>query len=172
MKQRMDYSAANCSVAAALSVVGEKWTLLVLREAFYGIKRFDEMQKVLGCARNVLSDRLATLVEAGILERSHYREHGQRERPEYHLSKKGSDLFVVLLALMQWGDQWLAKDGEPPVAVLHNGCGLAVFAEMRCADGHGPLTAKDIYAKPGPAAILNRRNDEVIGTVEGPRGDA
>ena len=98
----------DCSIKRTLDVVGEKWTLLVLREAFYGARRFEEFLANVGCARTLLSERLATLVEHGVLHREPYRESGQRERHEYLLTEKGRDLFAALVVLMQWG-----TDGKP-----------------------------------------------------------
>src|SRR3954454_7175745 len=98
----------DCSIRRTLDVVGEKWTLLVLREAFYGLRRFDDFHRAIGCARNILSARLATLVEHGILQRARYQEPGSRPRAEYHLTDKGRELFPALIALLQWGDRWTA----------------------------------------------------------------
>ena len=166
MNLRLNYSAANCSAAAALAIVGEKWTLLVLREAFFGLRRFEEMQQALGCARNVLSDRLAKLVEHGLLERQVYQENSQRARNEYRLTPSGIELYPVLVALMQWGDRWLAKTGEPPVEVHHSGCEATVAVELRCARGHGPLLARETYAVPGKGARLAVRS--ASGSQRGP----
>ena len=121
--ERDRYSAENCSIKRALDVVGEKWTLLVMREAFYGARRFDQFQARIGCARNILSERLATLTEAQILTRSPYREPGQRERHEYRLTEKGLDLITVVVAIKQWGDRWEAAPEGPPVDILHRDCG-------------------------------------------------
>lgn len=132
-----------CSIARALDVVGEKWTLLVLREAFYGVRRFDQFHANLGCARNLLSARLATLVAHGVLAREAYEAAGQRVRHEYRLTEKGRDLMPALVALMQWGDRWEAAPGGPPVVLRHRDCGAPVTAELTCAAGHGGLTARD-----------------------------
>ena len=148
---RLQYSAENCSIQGALEIVGEKWSLLVLREAFFGIRRFDDFQRALGCARNLLSQRLGKLVEQGVLERVAYREPGQRRRYEYQLTQKGRDLLPVLVALMQWGDRWTADEDGPPVELLHRGCGDAVHAVLAC-DEHGPLAAREVQAMPGPGA--------------------
>lgn len=102
-----DYKGQNCSIARALEIVGERWTLLIIRDVFLGLRRFDEIRDDLGIARNVLTDRLARLVEEGILERAPYSERPQRF--EYRLTKKGQDLYVALAALRQWGDQYLAN---------------------------------------------------------------
>jgi DNA-binding HxlR family transcriptional regulator len=146
--RRLLFDPANCSVAAALSVVGDKWTLLVMREAFYGLRRYDDMLATLGCARNILSDRLHKLVEHGLLQRAPYREEGRRERSEYHLTPMGMELFPVLIALMQWGDRWIAPAGEPAVVLEHRDCGAPVHAELRCSAGHGPLHAGETVAVP------------------------
>lgn len=153
MIDRDAFSAENCSVARALAVVGEKWMLLVLREAFYGVRRFDDMQRHLGCARNVLAARLATLVENGVMARRPYKEPGSRERFEYHLTERGRELLVAVIALMQWGDKHLADPAGPPVVVEHVGCEAPVRAVLSCDRGHQPLTAKDTAPLAGPAAV-------------------
>ena len=128
VETRLRYTDENCSIKGALEIVGEKWSLLVLREAFFGIRRFDDFHRALGCARNLLSDRLAKLVDHGVLERVAYQEPGQRRRHEYHLTEKGLDLQPALVALMQWGDRWTADPDGPAVEVLHRGCGANVNA--------------------------------------------
>jgi DNA-binding HxlR family transcriptional regulator len=112
--ERLRYTDENCTIRGALEIVGEKWSLLVLREAFFGITRFDDFHRALGCARNLSSERLAKLVDHGVLERVAYQEPGQRRRHEYRLTTKGLDLQPALVALMQWvagrptrtGRQW------------------------------------------------------------------
>jgi DNA-binding HxlR family transcriptional regulator len=146
------YSAYG-SIRRTLEVVGEKWTLLVLREAFYGVRRFDDFQRAIGCARNILAARLATLVEHDILERHGYQEPGSRPRAEYRLTDKGRELFPALVGLLQWGDRWTADAAGPAVELRHDGCGAAIEVELRCAAGHGPLTAREVTAEPGPGAI-------------------
>src|SRR5215469_113949 len=105
---RLRYSAENCSIGRTLEIVGERWTLLVLREAFYGVRRFADFHRALGCARNLLSARLRKLVEEGLLTQVPYRESGNRVRAEYRLTDKGRELFPAVVALMQWGDRWTA----------------------------------------------------------------
>ena len=112
-----DYEGQNCSIARALEVVGERWTLLIIRDVLLGLHRFDEFQESLGIARNVLTDRLNRLVDEGVLERVLYSE--RPERYEYHLTKKGLDLNIALTALRQWGDDYLSK--EPPRLQLREG---------------------------------------------------
>lgn len=148
----LGFSRANCSVGRTLEIVGERWTILVLREAFYGVRRFDEMLSAVGCARNILSDRLAKLLDEGVLRRTPYRDDGQRERYEYRLTDKGLELFPVLLALLQWGDKWLADAKGPPVEVHHRACQTRVSVEIRCAEGHGPLGPRDTEPLPTAAA--------------------
>ena len=102
--QRKRFSDMPCPTARALDLIGERWTLLVIRDVFRGIRRFDELQESLGIARNILTQRLAWLIEAGILEKRAYAERPPRF--EYRLTQKGRDLFPVLIALMQWGTRW------------------------------------------------------------------
>src|ERR671929_220407 len=106
---------SRCSVAGTLAVVGEKWSLLVLREAFLGVRRFADFQRNLGAPRAVLSDRLATLVEQGVLMRVPYQAAGERQRHEYRLTEKGIDLYPTLVALMEWGDRYLAEGNDKPL---------------------------------------------------------
>ena len=154
MIHRDSYRADNCSVARTLEVVGERWTLLVLREAFYGVHRFDDFQRHLGVARNVLTARLALLVERGVLARRPYREPGRRERNEYHLTEAGRDLLPAVVALMEWGDRHLADPAGPPVEIRHRDCGAPVHVGLSCEAGHMRLDARSTVPEPGPAALL------------------
>ena len=131
----LSWDRSRCSVAGTLAVVGEKWSLLVLREAFFGVRRFADFQRILGAPKAVLSDRLATLVEQGVLTRVPYQAEGERQRHEYRLTRKGRDLYPTLVALMQWGDTYLA-DGPPPLELQHRDCGAAVHLELACEAGH------------------------------------
>src|SRR5918911_2481871 len=126
---------SRCSVAGTLTVVGEKWSLLVLREAFLGVRRFADFQRILGAPRAVLTDRLATLVEQGILRRGPYQAEGERQRHEYRLTRKGIDLYPTLVALMEWGDRYLA-DGAGAMELRHRDCGAPVHLTLTCEDGH------------------------------------
>lgn len=128
--------ARRCSVADTLRVVGEQWALLVLREVFLGVRRFDAIQEKTGAPRAVLVRRLRALVDAGVLVRRDYRDAGARTRQEYHLTESGRELQPVLTALMQWGDKHLAGPAGPPLRVTHTGCGEPVRATLRCATGH------------------------------------
>src|SRR3954469_2943711 len=115
------YEGQVCSVARTLEVVGERWTLLIVRDAFFGVRRFDDFQRSLGIARNVLQGRLERLVEEGILERVRYQE--RPERFEYRLSEKGIDLWPVMVSMLTWGDKHAATEDGPPVVIEHRGWG-------------------------------------------------
>jgi DNA-binding HxlR family transcriptional regulator len=140
----------NCSIARALEVVGEKWTFLVLREAFNGVRRFDEIRAMTGIPRQVLTARLASLVEMGLLTRVPYREPGQRQRHEYRLTAQGMDLYPALVALLQWGDRYLAGPEGAPTRLVHRDCGAEVRLELHCADGHHLRSAREVRPAPGP----------------------
>lgn len=148
----IDYDTANCNIAAALEVVGEKWTFLVLREAFNGIRRFEDMQRRTGAPRQVLSSRLARLVTEGILRKEPYQEAGQRSRNEYRLTEKGIALFPVMAALLAWGDKYAAAPGGPAVELTHRDCGAPVFLQLACSEGHALGSARDVTPVPGPGA--------------------
>jgi len=150
--ERFRYSAENCSIRRTLDVVGEKWTLLVLREAFYGVRRFDDFARALGCARNILSARLNTLVAEGVLSREPYREPGQRSRVEYRLTDKGMELLPVLVALMQWGNQHAVGPTGPQVQLQHRDCAEPVRLQLSCQAGHILDSARDVTPVPGPGA--------------------
>jgi DNA-binding HxlR family transcriptional regulator len=151
IRDRFRYDASQCSAQRTLEIIGDKWSMLVLREAFLGITRFSEFQRALGCARNILSTRLTRLVENGILELRPYQAEGERRRDGYHLTAKGRDLFGVVLGLLQWGDRYLAADGAP-LEVRHSGCRAQLRSQIFCTDGHGPLGATDAYIRAGPGA--------------------
>jgi len=143
------YDSQTCSVASTLEVVGERWTLLVLRDAFLGVRRFDDFQRSLGVARNVLQSRLERLVEEGVLERRLYQERPARH--EYRLTEKGIDLWPVLVALMNWGDRHAYSDG-PPVVLEHRDCGGAVDDRRTCTRCGAPVDARSVRPRPGPGA--------------------
>jgi DNA-binding HxlR family transcriptional regulator len=146
---------SRCSVAGTLSVVGEKWSLLVLREAFFGVRRFADFQRVLGAPRAVLTDRLGTLVEQGILRRVPYQAEGERQRHEYRLTQKGIDLYPTLVALMQWGDRYLT-DGDVPVELEHKDCGATVHLALVCDAGHELSGAREVRPVPKVAGSSGR----------------
>ncbi len=150
-----DYATQNCSIARTLEIVGERWTLLVLRECFLGTRRFDDFQKELGIARNVLQARLERLVEQGVLERRRYQERPPRY--EYRLTEAGRDLLPVLIALMGWGDRHRAPGG-PPILILHEGCGGSVNAALTCEQcGATGLRGSQVVVVAGPGAAPGQR---------------
>lgn len=148
----LDLSPENCSIAASLGVLGEKWTLLVLREVFNGVRRFEDMYERIGAPRQVLSARLARLVDEGILRRVPYREPGQRQRDEYRLTEKGIELYPILVALMHWGDRWAAEAAGPTVTLHHRDCGAEIGLLLTCAHGHELASAREVTPRPGPGA--------------------
>ncbi|HEY7143290.1 MAG TPA: helix-turn-helix domain-containing protein [Streptosporangiaceae bacterium] len=148
----LDYDAANCAIGAAVAVIGERPTFLVLREAFTGVRRFDDMQRRTGMPRQVLATRLARLVSEGLLRKVPYRASGQRTRHEYRLTEKGLDLYPVLVALMHWGDQHAADPAGPQILLRHRDCGEAVRLQLTCRAGHALESAREVNPVPGPGA--------------------
>jgi DNA-binding HxlR family transcriptional regulator len=144
------YEGQACSIARTLELVGERWTLLILRDAFLGVRRFDDFQRSLGIARNVLNTRLQRLVESGLLEKRRYQE--RPERFEYRLTEMGLDLWPVTVALMEFGDRHLAGEEGPPTVLEHRGCGGHVTAACTCSRCAAQLTARDVRPVPGPGA--------------------
>jgi DNA-binding HxlR family transcriptional regulator len=144
-----DYSEQTCSIAAALEVVGERWSLLIVRNVLLGVRRFDEMQASLGIARNVLQTRLTRLLDHGVLEKRLYQEHPPRY--EYRLTEKGLDLWPTIVALLQWGDKYAAPAG-PPVVLEHRDCGGAVDQHRICTACGKRLSSRDVRSKLGPGA--------------------
>ncbi len=150
--ERFRYDLENCSIKRALDVLGEKWTLLVLREAIYGVRRFDDFAHALKCGRGVLSARLKTLTDAGILKRVEYRESEQRGRAEYHLDEKGLDLFTTVYALSQWGDRWMPPPDGPVAKVTDRGSGRPVKVVLSSEPKLKSLSMRDLKIAPGPGA--------------------
>jgi DNA-binding HxlR family transcriptional regulator len=146
-----DYSGQNCSIARTLELVGERWSMLVVRDIFLGVRRFDAIQRDLGVARNVLAARLERLLDAGILEKRPYQERPPRH--EYRLTEKGLDLWPVIVELLRWGDRHAAPPAGPPILLRHRDCG-GLMDEWRICENCGkPLTARDVRAEPGPGAL-------------------
>ncbi|MEV5412030.1 helix-turn-helix domain-containing protein [Thermopolyspora sp. NPDC052614] len=152
--ERLRYSTDNCSIARTIGVVGEKWTFIVLREAFSGIRRFADFQVATGAPRQVLSARLGRLVEEGLLRKTPYQEPGQRQRYEYRLTEKGLDLYPIMIALMHWGDRYMADPEGPSVVVTHRGCGAPVRQYFRCDEGHEVGGPREVSPRPGPGARI------------------
>src|ERR1044071_9942568 len=139
----------DCSVARSLEVIGEWWTLLILRDAFLGVTRFDEFARRLGIARNVLTARLDKLVDEDVLARVPY-EEGARTRYDYRLTKKGRALWPVMVTLRQWGDEWITGEGNEPVLLEHRGCGHTTTAHLSCDHCGDALTGRDVRTVAGP----------------------
>lgn len=148
----MDWSVENCTISRAMAELGERSTLLVLREIFVGVRRFADIHERTGIPRQVLTNRLAELVGHGMLRREPYREPGARIRHEYRLTPKGFDLYPVLVAVKEWGDRYLADAAGSPLTLMHEGCGAEVHSELRCADGHAVTAYREIIPHPGPGA--------------------
>jgi DNA-binding HxlR family transcriptional regulator len=148
MGRTADYSQQICSVAATLEVVGDPWTLLILRDAFAGVRRFEQWQENLGVARNVLAARLKSLVGHGVLIRRPYSEHPPR--CEYILTPKGKDLLGVLVTMGAWGDQHLYGARGCPVGYVHKDCGQRFVPTLVCEACGEPVQAKDLARAGGP----------------------
>jgi DNA-binding HxlR family transcriptional regulator len=131
-----DWPRTRCSIDAALSVVSTRSAMLILREAFYGARKFEDFVSRVGITEAVAAARLRELTEAGLLRREPYQEPGQRTRQAYRLTQMGRDVFPALIALAQWGDTYLAGPSGPPLRWRHASCGAPVAAEVRCANGH------------------------------------
>ncbi|MEA2591574.1 MAG: hypothetical protein QOD62_1405 [Actinomycetota bacterium] len=147
--QRTSFEDVNCSVAQCLEIVGEWWSLLIVRDAFLGVTRFEDLQARLGISRNILTQRLNRLVDKGVLKRVPYQDRPPRS--EYRLTEKGRDLWHVVTAMRQWGDRWAAPSG-PPLNIRHTACGRVVKAVPVCSHCGEPLDVRAVTAVPGPGA--------------------
>ncbi|MBS1677822.1 MAG: helix-turn-helix transcriptional regulator [Actinobacteria bacterium] len=147
-----DYPGQACSIARSLEVIGERWSLLIVRDVMNGNRRFSGIQASLGIARNVLSARLQRLIDEDIIERRAYQESPPRY--EYFLTEKGLDLWPALMALMHWGDRYNPGPEGPPMVVVHKGCGGVVSDRGICESCGQILTARDARAAPGPGAAV------------------
>lgn len=146
------FDSEACSIARTLSLIGDRWTLLVLRDVSNGVRRFDDLVSHLGVARNVLSRRLAALTEAGLITRTAYRVEGARERHEYRLSHAGRELIPVLLAIMAWGDRHLAEPEGRPAIARHADCGAQVRVLVTCEAGHELGERPRVRLEAGPGS--------------------
>jgi len=145
----------NCSLADSLNLIGEWWTILILRESFFGTRRFEDFQQHLGIARNILTSRLNTLCENGILQRVPVKEGAKRH--EYRLTTMGRDLLPVIIVLTQWGDRWLGQDQGPPVRFVERETGKEIpDVCVRSEDGR-QLKARELAMIPGPGATDETR---------------
>lgn len=132
----------HCSIARALSVIGDRWTMLVLREAFLRTRRFEDFHQRTGAPRPILAERLRGLVDQGVFERRPYGNHP--DRYEYRLTEKGRDLYPVIVSLLTWGDRWMTDEDDPPIELRHNGCGHVVHPELACPECGEPVGARDM----------------------------
>ena len=132
----------ECSIARALAVVGDRWTLLVLREAFTGVRRFDDLQANTGMSRHLLADRLRSLTDEGVLRRVRYQE--RPERFEYRLTEAGLDLYPVIVGLLAWGDRWAPRDSGPSVILEHMGCEQLIHPALVCPECGERVGARDV----------------------------
>ena len=142
-----------CSIARTLEHIGERWTFLILRDAFYGVRRFDDFQSDLGVARNILTKRLRKLVETGIMRREQYQDNPARY--EYRLTEKGRELVPILATMVAWGDKW-EHPGEPPVTLVHDDCGNVTHAVAVCSHCAEPLDAFNLSVDPIPDIVSER----------------
>jgi DNA-binding HxlR family transcriptional regulator len=133
-----------------MDLLGDQWTLLVLREAFGGVRRFDRFQAELGIARNTLTERLDRLTGAGLLDRVRYQDRPARY--EYPLTEMGRDFFPVLAAMIRWGDDWLGDGSGPPTLLRHLDCEKTTHATVECAHCGGALSADRVAMEPGPGS--------------------
>jgi DNA-binding HxlR family transcriptional regulator len=146
---RTNFGEMACSIARTLDVIGEPWSLLILRDVWVGMHRFDQLHADLGISRKVLTERLNHLVDRGVLER---RPYDRRPRHEYHLTPKGAELVDVLMVLRGWGDRWLAGEAGPPVLYRHHACGELSSASLGCGHCGQPMHGADVDLLPGPGA--------------------
>ena len=165
--QRTSFKGMNCSIAQCLEVVGDWWSLLIVRDAFRGITRFADLEADLGISRNVLNQRLAYLVEQGVVARIPYSEHPPRY--DYQLTEKGRDLFAVTTAMRQWGDRWAAPNG-PPIEAVHDGCGEVTQAILTCSVCGERLTPDSVQPVVGPGARPKRRRGRSVARAPGSAG--
>ena len=146
------FEGQNCSIARALEILGERWTLLILREVLLGRRRFEEIRRNTGVATNILTDRLATLVEHGVLE---------RREDEYVPTRKAIDANPVLVALLQWGDAHAAPDG-PPRVLVHARCGHDAHPQLQCAHCEQEIRPGELRVRPGPGATEDQRGEPIL----------
>jgi len=158
------YENLDCSVARTLEHIGERWTFMVLRDAFYGVRRFDDFQASLGIARNILTKRLTKLVDAGIMRKEPYQEHPPRY--EYRLTEKGRDLVPILTSLLAWGDKWETENG-PPVRLIHTTCDNVMHTTAVCSECGGETNVFNLRLDPVPQIVVKRGLNTKLATHAG-----
>lgn len=152
----MVWTTEGCTVEAALDVVGDRATFMVVREIGCGVRRFTDIRRRTGLPRDVLSRRLARMVDDGLLRRVPYQEPGSRLREEYRFTEKGFALYPVIVALCDWGSRWTGTDGSSAIEFDHKDCGAVVHARLRCEAGHDVTDVREVVARPGPGAVRAR----------------
>jgi DNA-binding HxlR family transcriptional regulator len=152
----LDWSIDSCTIGRAMEILGEKWTVVVLREVFNGVRRFDDMRVRTGIPRQVLTNRLASLVAHDVLRRVPYQEPGARVRHEYRLTAKGFDLYPVLIAVAEWGNRYLADPEGPPLKFVHRDCEDEVHVTLHCTENHEISDFRQVIPRPGPGAQRRR----------------
>jgi DNA-binding HxlR family transcriptional regulator len=155
LADRDSWEATECSIARALDIVGTRSAMMLLREAYYGAHRFDDLARRAGITEAIAAKRLRELEDAGLFARRPYRDPGQRTRDEYVLTERGRDLFPALVSLMSWGDRYLAERQGPPIQLTHSGCGAPLQASVRCTAGH-EVSVEAATAEFSPARLARR----------------
>ena len=150
--EALDWSIEGCTIERAAEILGDRWSLLILREVMSGIRRFDQLTVRTAIPRQVLTDRLERLIAQEILRREPYREPGQRQRHEYRLTDKGIDLYPVFVAMQQWGDRYLGNEAGPPTEFEHRDCRERIDLVLRCAAGHQVGSNREVVGRLGPGA--------------------
>jgi DNA-binding HxlR family transcriptional regulator len=146
------YDNLNCSVARTMEQIGERWTILILRDAFYGVRRFDDFQASLGVARNILTTRLNHLVDGGIMRKEQYQDNPPRH--EYRLTEKGRDLIPVITTMLAWGNRWESE--RDPIDLIHTDCGHSIHAVAVCSECAEPISAHNLTIDPIPRIVRER----------------
>ncbi|BBK45389.1 hypothetical protein STVA_54090 [Allostella vacuolata] len=149
-----DIGESTCSIARALAIVGDRWTLLILREAFFGVRRFEDFQRLTQASPRLVADRLGKLVAEGVMEKQAYQERPVRH--EYRLTAKGRELHPVMVTLSLWGQRWMGAPDGPPVTLVHRGCGRPTRPVLCCSECGEPVGARDIQVEFGQAYAAER----------------
>lgn len=148
----------RCSIARTLSVIGDRWTMLVLRDAFLRIRKFDDFQKDLGISRQRLSDRLKKMVEEGVMEKVEYQINPSRY--EYRLTQKGVDLYPIIVSMVTWGDKYMDNGDGAPIVYKHKACGNYFTAEIMCSECGDSVDPRDVLPEIGPGEANIRIPDK------------
>ena len=145
-----ELAAQVCSVARCVAVIGDRWTLMLLRDCFLGVRRFEDFERRLGISRSIVAERLKGLVEEGVLRREAYQDRPARH--EYRLTDKGLGLHPVIMAIVHWGDEFYAGEDGPPLIHRHKACGCDFVPVTTCSESGEPVSARDVEVRPGSAA--------------------